>query len=69
MWSSGHDPGRTYQTLANGGLVIGAVGVASGAGLFVYSLMQEPSDAGDTPVASSLQLGVGPGALGLSGRF
>jgi hypothetical protein len=58
------DSGRTQQTLANVGLVVGAVGVAAGATLFVLSLNKSSS-----PTAPSTGLVVAPGYLGLRGSM
>jgi hypothetical protein len=73
------DSGRTYQTVANVSLVIGIVGVAAGAGLIVWDLV-DPATTGDeggeadgsTEQATAIvrpQLVVGPGAIGLRGSF
>ncbi len=56
--------GRTQQTLANVGLVIGAVGVAAGATLLVLSLGKNKS-----APAPTTGLVVGPGYMGLNGTF
>jgi hypothetical protein len=56
--------GKTQQTLANVGLVIGAVGVAAGATLFVLSLKKSKS----APAATT-GLVIGPGYTGLNGTF
>jgi hypothetical protein len=56
--------GKTQQTLANVGLVVGAVGVAAGATLFVLSLGKSKS-----APAPTTGLLVGPGYLGVNGRF
>jgi hypothetical protein len=72
------DDGRTYQTVANVSLVIGIVGVAAGAGLIVWDLLDpvtsEEGDEGDEATAEATaairpQLVVGPGAIGLRGTF
>ena len=54
--------GKTQQTIANVGLVIGIVGVAAGATLFVLSL---PKGA----PASNAAVVVTPGGMGLRGSF
>jgi len=59
------DKGKTQQTVANVGLIIGAVGVAAGATLFVLSLRKK-SDAPTEPTTSLL---IGPTSLGLRGSF
>ena len=56
------DNGRTQQTIANVGLIVGAVGVAAGATLFVLSLPKS------SPVQST-GLVVGPGYLGVRGSL
>lgn len=58
------DSGRTQQTIANVGLVVGAVGVAAGATLFVLSL-QKPA----SPAAPTTGLVVSPGFVGLRGSL
>jgi hypothetical protein len=62
------DSGKTYQTVANVGLVVGAVGLAAGTALFVTTLIgdDEPTSASRPP---PLQLGVGPTGLSLRGSF
>ncbi|MBW2458687.1 MAG: hypothetical protein JRI68_29585 [Deltaproteobacteria bacterium] len=68
--------GQTYQTVANVGLVIGLVGVAVGAGLFTWDLLDEDSgaDAGDDgtdgePMARGPRVTVGPGSAMLTVPF
>jgi hypothetical protein len=58
------DSGRTQQTIANVGLVVGAVGVATGATLFVLSLSSKSS-----PAAPATGLIVAPGYVGLRGSL
>ena len=60
------DSGRTYQTVANVSLVIGLVGVAGGAALFLTSFRGEGDEARRS---HSPQIGVGPGTLSLRGTF
>jgi hypothetical protein len=62
------DAGKTQQTLANIGLIVGAVGLAAGATLFVLSVTGGDSTEQDQGSASS-QLVVGPGYAGLRGSF
>jgi hypothetical protein len=57
--------GKTQQGVANAGLVLGVVGVAAGATLFVLSLRKRPSDAG--PPSADLVLK--PGWVGAQGSF
>ena len=56
--------GKTQQTLANVGLVIGAVGVAAGVTMVVLSTRK-----GKGPPAPSTGLVIGPGYLGANGTF
>jgi hypothetical protein len=56
------DTGRTYQTVANIGLVVGAVGVAAGATLFVLGSSSERA-------ARPVHVAVGPGRIAIGGRF
>lgn len=61
------DAGKTQQTLANVGLIVGAVGIAAGATLFVLSVTGGSSSEKDS--ASSSQLVIGPSYAGLRGHF
>jgi hypothetical protein len=54
--------GKTQQTIANIGLVVGAVGLAAGVTLFVLST---PSKSG----AAAARVEVGPSFIGMRGRF
>ena len=56
--------GKTQQTLANVGLIVGAVGVAAGATLVVLSTRKSKG-----PPAPSTGLVIGPGYLGANGTF
>jgi hypothetical protein len=56
--------GKTQQTLANVGLVVGAVGVAAGATLLVLSLGKSKS-----APAPTTGLMIGPGYVGVNGTF
>jgi len=59
------DSGKTQQTVANVGLVVGVLGAAAGVTLFVLSMPKtEPA-----PAAPATALVVGPGWAGVSGRF
>jgi hypothetical protein len=62
------DKGKRYQTLANVGLVVGAVGLGASAALFVFSSGSSNQDAKDTSSAR-VQLGVGIGSVLVRGRF
>lgn len=57
------DRGRTQQTIANVGLVVGLVGVGAGVGLFVLDRSRGTSDAPTTAMA------VGPGSISLERSF
>lgn len=64
------DKGKTQQTLANVGLVVGAVGIAAGATLFVLSLTGDDTSAeqqGGAP--PRVAIGVAPGYATLRGTF
>ena len=66
------DAGRTYQTVANVSVIIGAVGLAAGTGLFVASLMDDDSEGDETEgdeMAAMPTLSIGPGSVVLSGSF
>lgn len=59
------DSAQTEQTVANVGLIVGITGVTAAAAIWlVTGLAAEPSDEPD-----ELTWHVGPGGLGLSGRF
>jgi hypothetical protein len=60
--SSEIDNGKTFQTVANVGLVVGIVGVATGATLFVLSL-------GGKSAPATTGLVVGPSFVGLRGTL
>ena len=55
--------GKTQQTLANVGLIVGAVGVAAGATLIVVGAKSKRAPAAATGLV------VGPGYLGVNGTF
>jgi hypothetical protein len=57
------DDGKTFQTVANVGLVIGVTGLIAGAALILIPTI----DGGDG--GAEVALSVGPGALGLHGSF
>lgn len=58
--------GRTQQTIANVGLIVGAVGVAAAVPLFILSLKaKKPADES----SGSTSLVIGPGYTGVRGRF
>lgn len=58
------DSGRTYQTIANIGLVVGIVGVAAGTTLFILSSRKTEAQPG-----TETALVVAPGSVGVRGRF
>ncbi len=58
--------GKTQQTIANIGLVVGAVGVAAAVPLFILSAGKKNAD--DAPPAEAGFV-VGPGYMGIRGRF
>jgi hypothetical protein len=60
------DDTRTQQTVANIGLAVGAVGLASGVGLLIASFAVGSAD--DEP-ESEVSLSVGPGSLSITGSF
>ena len=55
--------GKTQQTIANVGLVVGIAGVAAGATLFVLSMPKA------SPAAPATGLAVGPGWMGVRGSW
>lgn len=57
------DTGKTQQTIANVGLVVGIVGVAAGATLFVIDMKKKKTDQTQTTWL------IGPGSLGVRGTF
>jgi len=65
--SSDISKGKSQQTIANVGLLVGAVGVAAGATLFVISLSKPK---GETPRSdAAVGIAVGPTWMGLRGAF
>jgi hypothetical protein len=58
------DSGRRYQTIANVGLVAGAVGVGAGVVLFLLSSGDE-----EPPSTSGIRIAPGPGSATLAGWF
>lgn len=62
------DTGSTEQTLANVGLIVGAVGVTAGVTMLVIGLSSGGDDT-EAATAPSTSLAVGPGFTGLRGRF
>jgi hypothetical protein len=62
--------GRSFQTIANVGLVVGLVGAASGATIFVLSLGgKSPDSAPSASTGTSASLFVAPGYFGVRGSL
>jgi len=61
------DSGNTYQLVANVSLGIGVAGLAAGAGLFIWELL-DPAESSEE-AAERPQLHVGPGSVMLTGTF
>lgn len=62
------DTGSTYNTVANVGLVFGVVGVAAGAGLIVWDLLDpEASEVAAGPRVTDVAFG--PGSISVTGQF
>jgi hypothetical protein len=57
--------GKTQQTIANVGLVVGIVGVAAAVPLFIFSVDKKSDDA----PKSDASLVIGPSYMGVRGRF
>jgi hypothetical protein len=57
------DSGRTKQTIANVGLIIGVVGVATGTTLFFLG------GSAEKPTAPHTAISIGPGTIALQGSF
>jgi hypothetical protein len=56
------DTGRTYQIVANVGLVVGIVGIAAGTGLFVWDVLDPASE-------EQAQVFIGPGGASVRASF
>ncbi|HSN97804.1 MAG TPA: hypothetical protein VLS89_05880, partial [Candidatus Nanopelagicales bacterium] len=63
------DAGKTQQTLANVGLIVGAVGLAAGATLFVLSITGGEASDEQQAARPRTQLLVGPAYAGVRGSF
>lgn len=68
------DAGRTYQTVANVGLVVGIVGLAGGATLYFLSTRDEKKDsqadtAGRRDSTPGVDVGLGFGSVNVRGSF
>lgn len=61
------DNGRTYQIVANVSLGIGVAGLAAGAGLFIWELL-DPAESSEE-AAERPQIHVGPGSMMVTGTF
>jgi hypothetical protein len=62
------DTGQTYQTIANVGLFVGVIGLATGGALFYLSTKDKAPEA-SARRSTTPRLGLGPGSITLSGRF
>jgi tetratricopeptide (TPR) repeat protein len=60
--SEDSDRGRIYQGVANAGFVVGVIGIATGAGLLAWDLLDDDDD-------SDAALSVGPGAVSAKVAF
>jgi len=68
--SSDIESGQAYQTTANIGLIVGAIGLATGAGLVIADLVGSDDDAdADQTGFSQPQLRLWPGGVLVEGRF
>ena len=63
------DDGKTYQAVANAGLVIGIVGLTAGVGLFVWDVLDEGGEDEEMAGGPTMRMTVGAGHLGLEGSF
>jgi hypothetical protein len=62
------DDGQTFQVVANTMLVVGAVGLAAGVGLFVWDVLDEPSSEEGDELAT-LRVQAGPTGIIIGGSF
>ena len=64
------DTGRTYQTVANVGLVVGIVGLGAGTALYVLGSRKKPAEQPAAATTAAMpQVMVGPGSLLVKGQF
>ncbi len=63
------DRGKAYQAVANTSVVIGVLGLATGAGFIVWDALDGGSWPWDSASAVRPKLAVGPGSVSLSGSF
>ena len=65
------DTGRTYQTIANVGLVVGVVGLAGGATLYFLSTRDKKGDKADAHASRrpGVNVGLGFGSVDVRGSF
>lgn len=56
------DSGKSYQTIANVGLVVGVLGLATAGGILVFAPKKQPP-------SQSVGLAVGPGNVSVLGKF
>ena len=61
--------GKTQQTIANVGLVVGAIGLGAGITLFVVSLPKSHATQTGSNASATAALTAGPGWLGVRGAF
>ncbi|MFP6683926.1 MAG: hypothetical protein VB934_04405 [Polyangiaceae bacterium] len=61
------DRGQAYQTVANTGLVLGIIGLSTGAGFYVWDHFDEGADSVQSPYRP--RVAVGPGTFVVSGSF
>lgn len=66
---SDRDSGKTYQTVANVGLVVGIVGLGTGTALYLMSGDSTEKKASKQPRKSRVQVGVGYQAVTVHGTF
>jgi hypothetical protein len=61
------DRGQAYQAVANTGLVLGIIGLSTGAGFYVWDHFDEGADSVQSPYRP--RVAVGPGTFVVSGSF
>jgi hypothetical protein len=62
------DTGQTYQTIANVGLFVGVIGLATG-GVFYYLSTKEKAPEASARRSTAPRIGLGPRGVTVSGRF
>lgn len=64
------DTGKTYQTVANISLVVGAVGLAAGITMLAIDLGTDSGDSTEpAPEPTTPEVAIGPGSIVVTGRF